>query len=1807
MRDWRNVVIGALAIAVAALAMLLLRDRLPRQGGAASVKRGEPISVIDVVLERSSMRALDVLFDKPLGANRVGEVLGRDPGTIEPKVGGFWRWQSGNVLRFEAPQRFAMATEYRLVLRPERLLAPGQFLDGKSKFVVKTDQFRIEAVDVREEQAPEGEGKVVLHGDLRFNYGVDPKVLASKIRLQDPVLEESATVAVTFEGEYWSESISFRTAPIEKQKKERELTLTILSDLTPVEGNVSLAADYTKKIPLGSRDRLGIRDASATPGEPDSVIRIALSSSVDPAVAQKYVHVEPEVAVRFGIERSDLLLTGPFRPGETYTLTVDEGLPARDGATLRKKFEKKLPLPDMPAALEFESEGMFLSASGARALALQSVNVDSFDLVIDRVYRNNVFYLFENFGWSAWREQYFNDSVQRSMGDRIASESIAIHGEKNKKARTAVALDRFLKGKEPGLYRVGITRQAGEWGKQRWLLITDLGVVAKRAEDEFLVWVASFANLGNVAGATVRLVSEQNQTIAEGKTDERGLWRVPGLQKLLKKDVPDETREPYMVLVTRGEDMSFLILDRSTIDASSFDVSGAPATKAGYSAFLYGERDIVRPGETVKGVAVIRDRKLSLPPKMPVNLRHRDPEGRERAMLRRESDADGLVPFELEMPAYARTGHHTLELVVAEEVIGQYRFQVEEFVPDRIKVEIKPEKPAFKAGEEVVYDVSSAYLFGAPSAGLPVETRVRLLRSNFSAKGYEAFSFENPGRKFDDRELTSETGELDENGGKRFTVGVPSGLEPPSALEAVLTARVREQGGRGVAAMQRVRVHPFASYVGLRRTESEGYAEPGARVAFEFVRVTPDGKEVAGGKLRAELWRDRWQTVLRRTASGSFRYESTRDPSLVDAQAIETGAARGGFVFTPREFGAHRIVVTDLDTKASAEIEITVAGGGYSPWAIKDPSRIELTLDKEEYAPGETAKLQVRAPFAGTLLVSIERDRIERVEVHEMSGNTATISLPVDAALRPNAYVTATLVRRAADLEPGGAGRAFGAVPISVDRLANRLNVVVRAPELMRPNGPLAIDVEAAPNAIVTVAAVDEGILQLVAHKTPDPFAFFYQKLALGVQSFDIFALLLPEVKGAATPGGGDAMGDLAQFVRTEGIRRTKPVAFWSGVVRADASGKARVEFTIPEFQGAVRTMAVAIAGDRFGSADETTRIKDPIVVLPTFPRILSFGETIEVPVTVRNDTGKDGAFEVALGVEGAKLVGEPQQKIELAKGKERTVVFSVETGNEPGDVSFAVTASGNEEKTKATGIVGVRADLPPHTIERAGRLEEGETSFALEAARQFRDGTVRRKLQVGGTPLIRFAGKLRHLLHYPYGCTEQVVSQVFPLIHLAELARTLDPELFAKGDPAAMVQEGIQRVRTTQLDGGGFSLWPDSSNLHAWTSVYATHFLTEAKRAGYAVDDVVLTKAIDFVAGDAKAKESYGQDELERAVYALYVLARVGKADLGTMDFIRAKHGKELRPDSRALLAAAYAQSGNRKALDDLIKNIDDADRVKRSTGFNFSSTIRGRALLLLAFLDVAPKDPRVAKLVQRLARDAEFGGWTTQESAFTLLALGQFQREQSAKGPFKGTVLVGDRQIGHFSNEKPATFGGIEGAEPIRIVLDEKSDPEAVFYSLETRGIPTDAAYQPESAGLELGREYLTRAGAPLDLANVAQGDLVVTRLRIRSVSGRLDNVVIENLLPSGLEVENPRLQSSETLPWIGDADLSTAHVDFRDDRVLVFADLGDNSWRTAYVLLRAVTPGKFRLPPVQAEAMYDPAIRARGERATMDVRRR
>ena len=1799
--QWRDGAIAVLALALAASLWWSWRER--SGAGAEQPSGAEQVGVFEVVLDREERRWMEVVFDRPVlaedGEVRVGDVLARPAATIDPALGGSWRWRERNTLRFEPSGGFAPATAYSFALIPERFLGAGQSLAGDTELEVRVDHFLVEGVDLWEEPEPDGDG-VLVRGTLRFNYRVDPKLLAGLIRLEDPGAEEAPEIQL--EAGWRNRSMPFRSTPVIKEKQPRTLSLVVDAALTPAEGNVPLGEPFVHPVPLGSSEVLEVRELSGTPGLDGSSLRLVLSSTVAADLAAPYVHVEPETRYRLRAERNALVLSGTFQPGAEYRVRIDQGLPASDGATLREAYDARVRLDNLPPSVAFQSQGMFLSRGGLRNLALETVNVGRLNLAVDRVYRNNLFLLFR---WGRQFDQehvYPGGGVWRPLGDRLYEETVSVGGGRNRKVTTVLSLDDYVDADEPGLYRVLAGRPDHWQAPQRWLLVTDIGAVAKQGDAEILVWALSHRSLAPVAGAEVEVISDQNQTIARGRTDGEGFWRFRDAAALADQ-------RPLLVTLAKGDDFSFVYLDRMRVDTTGLDVAGARRAVDGYTAFLYGERDLYRPGETVRGVAMVRDARLRPAPPMPALLRHRDSQGREIESRRLELDGRGLAEFEWPMPAWAMTGRQSLELEIAEVVVGRYAFQLEEFVPDRIKVEIRPPDAAPGPGEPLAYAVASSYLFGPPAAGLAVESRVRLIDATFASDRFPEFSFRNPDRSFSDREIFSHATRLDEQGRTELTADLPPERELPSSLDAVITARVQEQGGRGVTARTRLGVHPYPYYVGLRRP-SGGYPDIGQAVELDWVAVAPDGSSQAAGALRAELILDRWQTVLRRTPAGGFRYVSTRESVTVASQEIDPGATGGRFTFTPEQYGCHRVVLTDPATGASASIQFYTGGWGYSPWAVENPDRLELALDRDEYRAGETATVQVRAPFPGQLLLTVDQEEIFDVRSYELTGNTATIRLPVRRDYRPNAYVTATLVRPVEAIEPGAVGRAFGAVPLNVERRSNRLGVTIQAPAEVRSGSRLEVAVASAPGAAVTIAAVDEGILQLIAQRTPDPFDFFYRKLRLGVRSFDTFSLLLPEIDSPAAVGGGEGAPVTAQYVRTESIRRVEPVAFWSGVLETDASGHARTRFQLPEFAGAVRLMAVAADRDRFGSADLTTRVRDPLVLTPTLPRILSFGETLEVPVTLRNDTGRPGKFALTLGVEGtATPSGPPSRSLELPDASEGTVYFTVTSGLEEGPIRFAFAAEGNGETARSTLSVDVRADLPPQATALTGALSATQTDLAAPDA-SLRPASARRRLRIGSLPLVRFGRQLGDLLRYPFGCMEQVLSRVFPLIYLEELARELEPELLdpeqGGADPATLVDDALRRVGYHQVAGGGFALWRGGRTAHPWTSVYASHFLVEAERAGYATDPQLELRALDHLRGLVRAKEGYGSDELERAVYALYVLARAGEAELGLMDFLRDRQRANMHRASRALLAAAYAAVGNRDAVDELAAGLEDVERVERHTGQNFRSTVRDRALLLLALQEATPDSPAIPALVERLARDAA-GAWTTQESAFTLIAIGQLARQQAERPPFAGTVWVGERRLGRFTSEATAVFDDIRDGGALRIVMDEGYEPGSGYYTLTTRGVARDAAYRPLAEGLEIERLLLDREGKAIDPTALRQGDLIVVKTRVRSVAGDVDNVVVQQLLPSGLEVENPRLATTESLPWVSDANLEPQSLDLRDDRVLIFTDLPANSWQNLYSLTRAVSPGSFRLPPIHAEAMYNPALRASGKRGGLVVEKR
>ncbi|THB69680.1 MAG: alpha-2-macroglobulin family protein, partial [Desulfovibrio sp.] len=1442
----------------------------------------EPVSVTLTAVEPEFRRFLRIAFSRPLGEGLVGQSLDESPVAISPEKIGVWTWISPHLLQFDPIDPFQMNTDYWITLYPDQLISEGQVFEGDTEIRIQTGRFEVRGMDVYEDPSQSAPGRVVIKGEIEFSYNVDPRELLDHLHVYDPATGEEVEVFLTTS--YRSRWLNFKTEPVEKFVEPRDLRITIGGGLTPTHTGASLGQEFVSHYPLVLDPNLQVISAVAETNEDQSSIEIRLSTPVIPEAAEEFIRVVPVVDYDISSSGNYLYLTGDFEPGVEYSLTVMAGLLAADGAQLQGNFLESVFMPDLYPYVAFENPGMFLSREGYQNLAIKSVNTDLIYLYIDRVYTNNLFTMLVEYGeWHLFREYTYDSAIGWRLGDRIVDEEIQVAGGHNQVEQTVVNAGEHIQPDEPGIYRIQVAEPNNQWEvAQRWVLITDLGIVAKQGEDDFLVWVSSFDDLSAKAGVDITILSDQNQLIAQGQTDEDGLFRVDGLVDVL------EEHNAYVITAQMGNDFSFLLLNEFRIDTTGQDVGGIYLESDDYYAYIYGERDIYRPGETAEGLAVIRNAELNAPPSMPLRLVQRDPQGRDLGERVVTSDDQGLAEFAIDIPAYAPTGDYTLELMAAEEVIGSYRYKVEEFVPDRIKVEIAPEAASIASDQTLAFDVASRYFFGPPASAMRVETRVRLRAAPFAPEGYDGFIFGNPELAFEEEEIFFEEDQLDDEGLRAYSVDLPEGLTPPAAMEAVITTRVMERGGRGVAAMQPVQAHAYPYYPGLERLEKWGYGH-GETIDFSYILVTPQGEEATAQPLLVEFYKDRWQTVLRSTPEGGFRYDSVRDSWMQHSLTLDS-ASSGEFSYTPPEFGSYRVVITDPATGASSQMSFYVGGYGYSPWAVANPASLELVPDQEEYMPGDTAHIQVRAPFSGKLLVTVEGQSVMDHYILDMEGNTADVAIPITDAYSPNAYVSAVLVRSASDVEPGAVGRASGSTPLFVDRSANKPEIRIFSPEEVRPETQLEVRIQSEPNAVITLAAVDEGILQLISQETPDPFSHFYAKRSLGVRGYDTFAWLFPEIpdlQGRSPEGGDAAMDRHRQFVRTESMRRVEPVAYWSGPIVTDENGEAVYTIDLPEFQGALRLMVVAINGRRFNSNHAVTRVRSPVVLTPTFPRFLSLDETVLIPVTLRNDTPTDGEFTVTMDVEGPVTVEQETLTMAVSQGTEELAYFTMQTGAAEGGVTCTVRAQGNEETAKAEVNLYSRAAFPFRSVVAQGDLQEPASEFPFASEGLFEEAGASREIYIARTPLVRFTRGLKWLLRYPYGCVEQTTSRVFPLLYIEDLASELDPDLFENRSASYLIQDGIRRLQTMQLSSGGFAMWRGGRTVYPWGTLYATHFLLEAKDAGYHVGDTVLENAVDYISDEMLvSKDAYSDSELNTLCYALYVMSKAGRNEhIGLMN----------------------------------------------------------------------------------------------------------------------------------------------------------------------------------------------------------------------------------------------------------------------------------------------------------------------------------
>ncbi len=1760
-------------------------------------------------------------------AEMVGKVLAdgapapavREEGNDE--VDGSCVWNSTRDLQFVPSCEWAGGGESRKFsaeLPEEFCSLDGKALTGRRAFQFRTPSLRLESAlqTGRTEQ-----GEPVLR--LSFNLPPESKELEKYITVASG--DGQRTIAWRRVGDMNSRDVIVWLA---EEEPETGVVVTVKKGLPPAKrgAEFALAADSVKQVQVRNEFTVDKLEAQF-PAFGEGNVDVSTGKALDLAAAESYITVEPAVAKLAVIPPeswcSGCRVSGGFAPGTSYTFTFKKGMPAADGSILAEEVVHTVVMPNRDSALDLAVDGSILSPDGALNVPVQAMNVKECHIELRKVLPENLVF-FAN-GKGATNGYYYERNPFSRMTEPAVKRKAVFSGTPNKEQKLYVNL-RELAGDEPrGVYQLAVSQKPDgdhdeyyDRGSRvtRLVMVTDLGLSVKSAKDGFLVWVNSLRNAQPAADVEVALHADNGRVLGRAKTDAQGLAFLPCAQD---EKGPAELK-PTLVTAARGADLSYVRLSGGGV---SVDGSGGAAYLGAESeAFLFSDRGIYRPGETLHTAALVRDAALRPPVPFPVIFRVVKPDGKVFKDFPVTLDTRGSAEFAAELPAYLPTGRYGVKLVMPGtfKELGATAVSLEEFVPPQIAVELAKLPERVKAFEKLAAAVSARHLFGSPAAGLAASATLYVKDTPFKPKGWSGYQFGDDEKTEFSKSVKLGEVVLDKDGKCGFgSAAWAAGerLRPRGALKATVCATVRETSGRGVSAYGNAAVDAYPFYVGVKAERAGGSVKVGEALKLAVAAVKPDGGAVQpDSPLLATVERVEWTSVMKRSG-GRYAWHSERVKTKVgEPQKVVLSDGAGDFSFTADATGEYLVTLADPFSGSSTSLTLFAATGdaGWVNWAKDKPAEAQLTFDREEYAPGEKAKLAVKAPFAGRALLTVETDRVLERRVVVLDGNTAEFEIDVKPEYAPNAHCVLSLIRPAVAESVWSAHRALGSAVLKVVPPGHRLDVSLELPTVIRPQSKLSVRVKAtdeegkdAPGTGVVVTAVDEGICDLTNFKLPEPLAHFWRLRGLGVALFDLYAELMPVSEDTADATASHTAGDIGALLgrRLTPIKanRFKPVALWKSGAVTDANGEAVVEFDVPEFTGELRVTAVAFADSAFGSAKRQVTVKRPLVVQANLPRFLAPGDSCRMGLAVFNEMGSDQDVKWRVTCGGPLSVEVAEGTLALKKGASGRVPVTLKAGALPGRALCTVEAVAGAEKYTETFELAVRPVAQAESRLLSAAVKPGEEA-RIAMPSEWLAGTEFYEAWVSPLPDVKLTGGLDRLLRYPYGCCEQTTSAAFPLLYLGDLiTRTKPQALGERPDTARFVMAGVWRLLTMQRESGGFAMWPDSREVEPWVSIYAAHFLVEAKKAGQPVPEDRLDAALGYLRGRLE-RSGTEAPTMEECAYICQVLALAGKPDAGWTARLLEKADK-LQAEGRARLAAALLASGKPREAVKLLGGMGMPEAAGDRDHWSASRT-RDIALALSAWLDVEPGNEMVPRLVRGLegTRVRDCGWWgSTQENAVALMALGKFARLAAPdKTPFAGELVPAGAAAVPFASAKDLRWSSKEpgAVKELRIV---NRGPGTCWYGVRMEGVPSMGTVKTEDAGVAVRRTFLDMDGKPLDVKKLKQGELAVVRLAVDTRGESLNNLVVEDLLPAGWEVENPALATAQTPKWLEAKSDWCIHRELRDDRVLLFtgAVAGEVEF---YYTVRAVTPGVFVLPPVRVEGMYRSDVRSASGGGTVEV---
>ncbi|MGG5817500.1 alpha-2-macroglobulin family protein [Falsiroseomonas sp. HW251] len=1482
-----------------------------------------------------------------------------------------------------------------------------------------------------------------------------------------------------------------------------------------------------------------------------------------------WVRAEPALPGMAVTKESDQLCVAGLPWGRTTRLVLRAGMPGEDGLRLSRDTNVNVAMPNRAPRLVFDTRAFILPRGQQPRLTVSAVNVSALSLKLMRVTERSLPGLTRDWRPGEQLESWTANNIAEESG-RLVWEGRAEmpQAEPNRLVRQALPLPDALLTAGPGMY-VLVARPA-DGGRGRYdaetavaVMVTDLGITAWRSAAGFAAQVRGFSDAAPKAGVQVRLIARNNDILGEATTDAQGLVRFGAA--LLRGTGP---LAPLSLHALQSEDFASLDLETASFDLSDRGAAGR-AHPGPLDAFVWLDRGIYRPGETVNVSALLRDAG-GAPVDVPARLRVLRPNGQVFWQgVPARADAAFSVPVVLS--AGAAAGQWSIEVHADPNAppIGSATFKVDAFVPERLEVVAGPVAGQLVGGQPLQVPVTARFLYGAPGAGLTGSAEMRLLLDPEPFEAWRGWRFGLADESYSPDLQSFEIAETDEQGRSTLTLNLPSAPDTTRPVKAEVSVLMEEPGGRASGTRFSLPVRARGTLLAIRPGFQGDAVDANAEAGFDIAAVNPDGQAIAA-TLRLRLVRERpdWRIVLRERVA---RYETVWRDEPVDSTDIRV-APNAPATFARRlPFGRYRIEVTEPNGLAIASYRFRSGWAGAESPEV--PDRVDLATERRNYRPGEVARIRITPPFAGQASVAVLTDRLVSLRDIAVPEAGAEIEVPVDAAWGPGAYI-AVSVFRAGQSPAGRPARALGLAWIGLDPATRRMEVAIDTPDLVRPRRRVEVPVRipGATQARLTLAAVDEGILRLTNFRSPDPVEHFLARRRLGVDIRDDYGRLIAPAEGEAATlrQGGDGADSTGMLEIPQ-----KLVALFSGIVSVGPDGVARVPLDMPDFAGEVRLMVVAWDGARIGAASRPMTVREQVVAETLLPRFLAPGDEVRLPVLLHNIELPAGDVVATLSATGAvELAGPNKLGGALATGARMTPATSlraVMAGE--GVIRLAVTGP-NGFVTERESRITVRSSRPSVTEVAVSTLAPGATAPVPVPSDRFIRNTWAARATWGAPVRFDPGGMLAALKRYPLNCIEQASSRAMALVYAPQ-----NPDLAA--EDAGMLQEAVTSILDRQRYDGRFGFWSAEGNVVEWASLYATEVLLRARAAGMTVPQGALDQALQ--AADEGLDTGLGSPEARALVaYRVHVLAMAGRNRLGAARRLAEDVDALPTPLARAQLAAAFARAGDRARAEQIF------DRALATTDrqwwfVDFGSAQRDILAIAVLLRESGVGQDRIPQLLGRLpGADFTPAIANTQEQAWAVAAASLLGRDGrplrvSLDGrdlPTAQVVAAGLTQSGSATNR---------GDQP-------------VVQAVSIVGVPS-SPLPAASQGMRVARRFFAMDGQPLDLDRVRTGTNFVLLLEARALTNERHQAMVLQGLPAGWEI-TARLPAGDIqgMAWLGTLTEAEA-TPARDDRYAAAVTLtAENPLARLAVRVRAVTPGRFELPGMEAQDMYRPGVFAR-----------